>query len=170
MKQIKDLLVERLILNKHATKQEYFFHKEVGVLFKNGTRMRLYSISTSEDRENRDSILGFIIKSPYDLDYTDTLGREAKYKSVGAIKYADVENNIDQIITTQFVEQGFEKSEDECFINYPGEVCDSLSMQLPKIIAIQLVALLSELYNNKFFENGGFQHRFLHKDWYIKQQ
>ena len=91
MKQIKDLLVERLILNKHAAKQEYFFHKEIGVLFNNNTRMILYSISTSEDQEDRDSILGFVISSPFDLEYEDKLGRDIGYKVGVALKYEDLE-------------------------------------------------------------------------------
>ena len=180
MKQIKDLLVERLnrtntviserlILNKHAAKQEYFFHKEIGVLFNNNTRMRLYSISTSEDQEHRDSILGFVISSPFDLEYKDKLGREIGYKVGVALKYEDLENNLDEEILNSLIDAEIVTDSDDCFISYPGSICDSLGMQLPKIIAENLVNLLSELYNNKFFVNGGFQHRFLHRDWYIKK-
>lgn len=169
MKQIKDLLIERLILNKHASKQEYFFHKEIGVLFNNNTRMRLYSISTSEDPENRNSILGFVISSPYNIEYEDTLGRVYDYKIVCAIKYSDLENNLDEEILSSLIDAKIVTDPDDCIISFPGNVCNSLSMQLPKIIAEELVNLLGELHNNKFFDNGGFQHRFLHKDWYIKK-
>ena len=160
MKQIKDLLIERLVLNKHATKQEYFFHKEIGVLFNNNTRMRLYSISTSEDQEDRDSILGFVISSPFDLEYKDKLGREIGYKVGVALKYEDLENNLDEEILNSLIDAEIVTDSDDCFISYPGSICDSLGMQLPKIIAENLVNLLSELYNNKFFVNGGFQHRY----------
>ena len=151
MKQIKDLLVERLILNKHSSKQEYFFHKEVGVLFNNNTRMRLYSISTSEDPEDRDSILGFVISSPFDLEYEDKLGREIGYKVGVALKYEDLENNLDEEILNSLIDANIIIDPDDCFISYSGSICNSLSMQLPEIIADTLVKLLCELYNNKFF-------------------
>lgn len=169
MKQIKDLLIERLILTKHATKQEYFFHKEIGVAFKNNTRMRLYSISTSEDQEDRDSILGFVISSPFELEYEDTLGRDGRYKIGVALKYEDLENNLDEEILNSLIDADIVKDPDDCFISYSGNVCNSLGMQLPKIIATELVKLLCELYNNKFFVNGGFGKQFLNRDWYIKK-
>ena len=169
MKQIKDLLVERLILNKHSSKQEYFFHKEVGVLFNNNTRMRLYSISTSEDPEDRDSILGFVISSPFDLEYEDKLGREIGYKVGVALKYEDLENNLDEEILNSLIDANIVIDPDDCFISYSGSICNSLSMQLPEIIADTLVKLLCELYNNKFFVNGSFGRQFLNKDWYIKK-
>lgn len=179
MKQIKDLLIERLnstntviserlILNKQATKQEYFFHKEIGVAFKNNTRMRLYSISTSEDQEDRDSMLGFVIISPYDLTYEDTLGRTIQCKAMGAIKYDDVENNVDDIILNDLVKAELIEDKDDCIISYPSIICDSLAMQLPKIIAQSLVAVLSNLYNNKFF-GGFFGKHFLQADWYTRR-
>lgn len=169
MKQIKDLLIERLVLNKHATKQEYFFHKEIGVAFKNNTRMRLYSISTSEDQEDRDSMLGFVISSPFELEYEDTLGRDGGYKVGVALKYEDLENNLDEDILNSLIDANIVTDPDDCFIGYSGSVCNSLGMQLPKIIATELVKLLCELYNNKFFTNGGFGKQFLNKDWYIKK-
>ena len=168
MKQIKDLLVERLVLNKHSSKREYFFHKEKGVFINTG-RMRLYSISTSEDQEDRDSILGFVISSTFDLEYKDKLGRDIGYKVGVALKYEDLENNLDEEILNALIDAKIVTDPDDCFISYPGSICNSLSMQLPEIIANALVNLLSELYNNKFFENGGFQHRFLHNHWYIKK-
>ena len=169
MKQIKDLLVERLILNKHAAKEEYFFHKEIGVLFKNNTRMRLYSISTSEDQEDRDSILGFVISSPFDLEYEDTLGRVYDYNIICAIKYSDLENNLDEEILNSLIDAKIVTYPDDCIISFPSNVCNRLSMQLPKIIAEKLVGLLSELYNKKFFENSGFGNHYLKPDWYIRK-
>lgn len=169
MKQIKDLLIERLILNKHASKEEYFFHKEIGVLFKNNTRMILYSISTSEDQEDRDSILGFVISSPFDLEYEDKLGRDIGYSVGVALKYEDLENNLDEEILNSLIDAKIVTNPDDCFISYSGSICKSLSMQLPKIIADGLVKLLCELYNNKFFANGGFGRQYLNADWYIKK-
>lgn len=169
MKQIKDLLIERLVLNKHSNKQEYFFHKEIGVAFKNNSRMRLYSISTSEDQEDRDSILGFVISSPFDLEYEDNLGRDIGYKVGVALKYDDLENNLDEDILNSLIDANIVTDPDDCFISYAGSICNSLSMQLPKLIAEELVKLLCELYNNKFFNNGGFGKQFLNKDWYIKK-
>ena len=180
MKQIKDLLVERLnstntviserlILKKHASKEEYFFHKEIGVLFNNNTRMRLYSISTSENQEDRDNILGFVISSPFDLEYEDKLGREIGYKVGVALKYEDLENDLDEEILNSLIDVKIVTDPDDCFISYPGSICNSLSMQLPKIIAEELVKLLAELYNKKFFENSGFGSHFLKADWYTKK-
>lgn len=168
MKQIKDLLVERLVLNKHSSKRKYFFHKETGVLNKTG-KMRLYSISTSEDQEDRDSILGFVISSTYELEYEDKLGREIGYKVGVALKYEDLENNLDEEILNALIDAKIVTDPDDCFISYSGSICNSLSMQLPEFIAGALVDLLCELYNNKFFVNGGFGKQFLNKYWYIKK-
>ena len=88
---------------------------------------------------------------------------------VELIKYEDLENNLDEEILNSLIDADIVTDPDDCFIGYPGSVCNSLGMQLPKIIATELVNLLCELYNNKFFTHGGFAKQFLNKDWYIKK-
>lgn len=168
MKHLKDIISERLVINKKRLDTQYYFHKEQGVVFRDNTRMRLYSISTSEDDTDTESFCGFVIISPYDLTYEDTLGRTIQCKAIGAIKYDDVENNVDDIILKDLVAANIIEDKDDCIISYPSVICDSLAMQLPKIIAQALVALLSDLYNNKFF-GGFFGKHFLKADWYTRR-
>lgn len=169
MKQLKDTILEKLVISKNKKLEEYYFHKEIGVVFNNKSRMRLYTISTSEDPDDIDSWIGFIIKSPYELEVTDTLGREYGFKSVGALPYADIEIDKENNVLEQYIEKKLETDKDECYISFPGQICDSLSMQLPKVIAEKLVGILSELYNRKFFKDGFFQPRHLKPDWYIRK-
>lgn len=170
MKQIKDLLIERLILNKQAHKSKYFFHKEKSVKFVDTSKiMSLYYISSSEDETDSKSFLGFVIISPYDLEYEDKLGRITYCKAMGAIRYADLENNIDTEIIQEMFNENMIDDKDDCIIGYPGEICNSLSMQLPRIIAQSLINVLSELWNNiNFFKDGFFEKQYLKADWYTR--
>lgn len=169
MKHLKDIISERLVINKNRRDTQYYFHKEKSVRFiDNSSVMTLYYISSSEDDTDIKSFCGFVIISPYDLTYEDTLGRTIQCKAMGAIKYDDVENNVDDIILNDLFKAELIEDKDDCIISYPSVICDSLAMQLPKIIAQSLVAVLSNLYNNNFF-GGFFGKHFLKADWYTRR-
>lgn len=169
MKHLKDIISERLVINKNRRDPQYYFHKEKSVRFiDNSGVMTLYYISSSEDDTDIKSFCGFVIISPYDLTYEDTLGRTIQCKAMGAIKYDDVENNVDDIILNDLFKAELIEDKDDCIISYPSVICDSLAMQLPKIIAQSLVAVLSNLYNNNFF-GGFFGKHFLKADWYTRR-
>lgn len=165
MRNLKDIIYERLVLSKNRKSIEgsgnIDFKWECDSKDKDGREFSLYFI---REHHNVEFYRGFLIKSNKEFTY----GEEGELTSycLGCCFMEDFDNNKFE----EMIQLWNANNEDECVIVYPSDACMSFSNELNNFIAAPLVDfIIHKLSGARFFDNDYFRKDFLLQTYYVKK-
>ena len=165
MKNLKDIIIERLVLSKErktiAGSGNIDFVLDCSVKDKYGRTFELYCIRDHSDVE---LYRGFLIKSNKEFTYGEE--SELTASCLGCCFMEDFNNSKFE----EMIQVWNDDNDDECVIVYPSDACMAFRNELNRFVAAPLVKFIKyKLSGARFFDNDYFRNEFLSEDYYIKK-